>query len=183
MPIVPPARANFFSEEVDYKSGVSEFLLLKVAAQNNFGNQRYYTQKQFFLNGFYEQAVGFQAIDGLEIVPFDAEIFDVAMFNIEKGISGTTEIDIRVSTGVGQPFNSIFATTPKITSVANNFTWFRIGETNVAWTAPVLNSVVTSPIDGKLVRNLNVGSALRIDLPQAMNNARGCGLILFLRSR
>jgi len=183
MAIVPPARGNFLSEELDYKSALSEFLLLKIGAQNNFNNQRFYTQKQFFLNGFYEQAVGFAAIDGLEIIPFNAEIFNVAMFNIEAGISGTTEIDIKVATTSGGAFTSIFSTTPKISSLAPNFTWFRVGETNVAWTAPVLNSLVTSPIDGQLVRNLSEGSALRIDLPQAMNNARGCGLILFLRSR
>ena len=183
MPIVPPARNNLFVEEIDYKSAVSEALLLRLAGQNNFLNQFHYYQKQFFLNGFYEGAVGFTAIDGLEIFPFNAEIFDVGVFNIEAGISGTTEIDIQIATTSGGSFSSIFTTRPAILSTAPNFSYFRIGETNINWTAPVLNSVITSPIDGKLVRQVTAGSAVRIDLLSSMNNARGCGVILFCRSR
>lgn len=183
MPIVPPARNNLFVEEVDYKSAVSEALMTRFAGQTNFLNQRHYYQKQFFLNGFYEGAVGYAAVDGMEIFPFNAEIFDVGVFSIEKGISGTTELDIKIRTSSGGAATSIFSTTPKILSTAPDSTFFRIGETNVSWVAPVLNSVIVSPIDGKTVYEVNAGSSVEINVVSAMDNARSCGIILFCRSR
>lgn len=183
MPIVPPARNNLFVEEIDYKSAVSEALMARFAGQTNFLNQRHFYQKQFFLNGFYEGAVGFDAVDGMEFFPFNAEIFDVCVFNIEKGLSGTTELDIKIRTSSGGAATSIFSTRPEIFSTAPDFTYFFIGQTNVNWTAPVLNSVITSPIDGKTVYNVNAGSAVQIDVISSMDNARTCGIVLFCRSR
>lgn len=140
----------------------------------NFIQQRTYAEKTFFINGEYSRlTLPFAAIDGLELMNYDATIINVFMFVHTAGISGTTELDVKYATTPGGSWTSIFTTTPKIQYTAGDFAWCYIGTSFTNTTAPVLN-----------VANLNAGTVLRCDILQAQGGLpRGCGIVPIFQPR
>lgn len=169
---LPGERKLIFQEDIRYKAGVSEGVGTKLGNIANFISLYQHSDKQFFINGFYEVFAGQTFIDGLVSFTFAAEIFDIVVFNAVVGTSGTTEIDVKYSPSVGSAFTSIFTTTPKITTAAANDIWFRVGSSLTGTTAPV---ATTFPFQ------VAANSAMRIDLVQAMPNGQNCGVILHYR--
>jgi hypothetical protein len=170
-------KRNIQVEETDFRSAVSESVLQKVGGSVNFINDRQYDTKGFFLNGKYGTAtVPMTAIDGLYVFPFDAEIFNVYMFNIVAGSGGTTELDIKRLTDSGGSPTSIFSTTPKIASTAGARAYVGVGESGAGLTAPVLSG--GAPFD------VNAGDAVYVDLIQKQTgDPENCGVILYLMPR
>lgn len=175
MGLLSAVKALIYEEETKYKAGISQQLAQKMGKTNNFILQRMHSEKNFFLNGPYWVIADPQlSIDGLQIFEFDAEIFNVWMFNITPGTSGTTELDLKIATSSGGAFSSIFTTTPKITSAAAANSWVGVGGSGTGLTAPVL---ISSPV------NVTAGSAIRIDKIQSMQGAENCGLLVHYRPR
>ncbi|OPZ24611.1 MAG: hypothetical protein BWZ03_00086 [bacterium ADurb.BinA186] len=176
---IPPVRGIIYIEGARFRSAVSEELIQRLGATNNFISLYQYDTKDFFLNGPYSSVSTPQtAVDGLYVFPFDVEIFDAVMFNIVSGSSGTTELDIKYATAPGGSFTSIFSTTPKITSAAGDYAWIGVGGSLTGATAPVFTSTPASPSF-----NVDAGWAVRIDLLQSQAGAQNCGLLLYFRPR
>lgn len=183
MATVLAARSNFDEREVDYRSGLSESFFTKMAQQHVFLNQKHYIIWQFNINGPYYRNDPVLGVEGIFVVPFNAEIFDASITNSVAGSGGTTELDVKRATSSGGAFTSIFSTTPKITSSASNYAFAKIGSSVSGVTAPVLNTATTSDIDGKLVYEINEGDGLRFDQLESMTTAQNASLTLYLRSR
>lgn len=177
--LIADAKKFINTLEVKYAAGVSEATWRKIAGMINFIGHRTHQEKNFQINGQYG-ALGsllpIYAIDGLAFFEFDAEIFNVWVYNIRDGDSGTTELDLQVKPKASGAFESIFQTTPKITSAAPGYLWFEVGDSGTGITAPVFK-------DGASSFNVNAGDAIRLDLIQAMAAAEHCGIVIHYRPR
>ena len=175
-------RQNIQVEETRYGAGVSEFTLQKVGGAINFINDRQYDTLRIPLNGSYWATLSLPqlGVEAIDAFPFDIEIFDILMYNITAGSSGTTELDIKFTTASGGTFNSIFTTTPKIASSAGNFSYFlkSLGAGS-GQTAPVFNATYTNAA-GNIA--LSAGSAIRVDLIAIQGGTpENCGIQIFFR--
>lgn len=173
---ISPARSNIQIEEVRYRAAVSEGTFTRIGSSINHINTFQYDTKSFFLNGDYAISVAIGStigVDGLYVIPFNCEVFQVAMFNLVAGSSGTTTLDVKRATASGGAFTTIFSTTPKIQSTAGNNAYIRTGGAGVGLTAPILT---TTPFQ------LSAGHALRLDIIGVQGGTpQNCGLILYMR--
>jgi hypothetical protein len=176
--LVPDLRKFIFGLEVKNAASVSEATWRKISGMINFLGHRAHQEKNFQVNGNYGGLQGLypiNAIDGLAFFEFDAEIFNVWVYNIVAGTSGITEIDLKIKPKLSGAFTSIFSTTPKIGPTAAADTFFEIGDVATGITAPVLN--------GGTPFNVNKGDAIRLDLISAMMFAEHCGVVIHYRPR
>lgn len=187
--IVDPIRKLIFSAGVQFRTAVSEELAQRLGAQLNFHALKQYDVKEFFLNGRYNTRGPQNTLDGLYIFPFDAEIINVGIFHTEPGVSGTTEIDLKIATTSGGSFTSIFTTTPKFDSAAVAGTFALCydiatpvtGQTFTPGTAP---AGTTLGVMSSVPFQVDAGDAIRIDLLQVMVGApRGTGALVYFRPR
>lgn len=176
--LVPDLRKFIVGLEVKNAASVSEATWRKIAGMINFLGHRTHQEKNFQVNGNYGSLQGLypiNAIDGLAFFEYDAEIFNVWVYNIVAGTAGITELDLKVKPKIGGSFTSIFSTTPKIVPSAGNDVFFEIGDIVTGVTAPVLN--------GGVPLNVNRGDAIRLDLISAMEGAEHCGVVIHFRPR
>lgn len=176
--LIDDAKNFINSLEVKYAAGVSEATWRKIAGMINFIGHKTHQEKNFQINGNYGGLQGLypiNAIDGLAFFEFDAEIFNVWVYSIVPGTSGTTEIDLKVKPKASGTFTSIFSTTPKVTSAAAAYSFFELGDTGTGITSPVL--------DGGTPYQVNAGDAIRLDLISAMVAAEHCGVVIHYRPR
>lgn len=173
MGVITGLRKYIFQEEVKYKAGISEITATKIGSAINFINEKQHSEKQFFINGAYGNLTPKLGVDGLVIFEFDAEIFNVYMFNNGVGSSGTTELDLKKSANPGDAFASIFSTTPKVTSAAAAYARIGVGGVLTGCTAPIFVGGVSAQV--------TAGTALRFDLISAMPGAVTTGLLVHYR--
>lgn len=183
-------KRNVQVEEVAYKAAVSESTWNKIGGAINFINDRQYDTRKVCLDGSYwVAAVPLTGVESLEAFPFDAEVFNVCMYNMVSGSGGTTELDFKVCTSSGGSFTSIFAITPKIASTAGNNNYFLMrdedGNANTAGTGQTMPTFAPAMIDGTTGHlNIDAGSALRCDLIAKQTGfPENCGIILYFRAR
>lgn len=175
MGVLGQIKKFIYEEDVKYKAGVSQAVGFKIGQMLNFLGVRLHSEKQFFLNGKYGLIAGSQlGADGLAVFEFDCEIFNVWVFNLVAGTSGTTELDLKIATSPGGSFTSIFTTTPKITSAAAANSWIGVGGSVTGCTAPVLTGAAAT---------ITAGTAIRLDKIQAMSDAQNCGVLVHYRPR
>lgn len=176
--LVPDLRKFIVGLEVKNAASVSEATWRKISGMINFLGHRAHQEKNFQINGNYGMLQGLypiNAIDGLAFFEFDAEIFNVWVYNLVAGSAGITELDLKIKPKLSGAFTSIFSTTPKIGPTAVNDTFFEVGDVATGITAPVLN--------GGVPFNVNAGDAIRLDLISAMNEAEHCGVVIHFRPR
>lgn len=173
--LVPDLKKFIVGLEIQSAAAVSEATWRKISGMINFIGHRTHQEKNFYVNGPYSVVATPQtSVDGLTFFEFDAEIFNVWVYNITAGSGGTTELDIKIKPKSSGSFTSIFSTTPKITSAAASNIFFEVGDTGTGITAPVLTS---NPL------SVNRGDALRLDLIQAMTGGQNCGIVIHYRPR
>lgn len=147
---VTPERINIQSEEVAYRSAVSEATFTRVGASVNFIN--YYQYKHFefgFLKGIstsgnptYNIITPPLVISDTEAFPTDSEIVGIALQHNVSGSSGTTTLDIEWSASNSGSWATIFSTLPAVTSAAPadaQFDTFGNATTPSGCTVPVLS--------------------------------------------
>lgn len=176
--LVPDLKKFIVGLEVKNAASVSEATWRKISGMINFLGHRSHQEKNFMINGNYGSFQGFypiNGIDGMAFFEFDAEIFNVWVYSIVPGLSGTTELDLKIKPKSSGAFTSIFSTTPKIGSAAAANVFFEIGDVATGITAPVLN--------GGVPYLVNKGDAIRLDLISAMNAAEHCGIVIHFRPR
>lgn len=169
----PSTRKNIQTEEVDFKSSVSEATLKKVAGSVNFINNRQHSEKQFFANGRYGIMSSYPqtGVDGLVFFEFNATIINVWAFNLVVGSSGTTELDVKRATASGGSFSTIFSTTPKFASTSANNSYVDANGYQPAGTG------ITAPVLS--LTNVDQGDALRLDIISAMGGTpENCGIVI-----
>ncbi len=176
--LVPDLKKFIVGLEIKYGSGISEATWRKIGGMINFLGHRTHQQKIFTINGNYGMLIGqypINKIDGFQFFEFDAEIFNVWVYNAVPGSSGTTELDIKVKPKLSGAFTSIFSTTPKILSTAPADKFFEVGDVATGIVAPVF--------DGGSTYNVNAKDAIRLDLISAMVGAEHAGCVIHFRPR
>jgi hypothetical protein len=176
--LVPDLRKFIVGLEVMNAASVSEATWRKIAGMINFIGHRTHQEKMFVLNGKYGEFQGLYPInfvDGLSVFEYDAEIFNVWIYNSIPGSSGITELDLKVKPKLSGAFTSIFSTTPKIGTSAPSDVFFEVGDVMTGITAPIFNG--SSPY------LVNKGDAIRLDIITAMVDAEHCGIVLHFRPR
>lgn len=176
--LVPDLRKFIVGLEVKNAASVSEATWRKISGMINFIGHRAHQEKNFQINGNYGMLQGqypINAIDGLAFFEFDAEIFNVWVYNLVPGTGGITELDLKVKPKSSGVFTSIFSITPKIGITAAPNIFFELGDVATGITAPVLN--------GGVPFNINRGDAIRVDLLDAMMGAEHCGVVIHFRPR
>jgi len=173
---VASSRSEFLEGDVAYKRAVSEGLLTKVAAQNNFLNDFQTDIKEFKLNGVYRVATGIAFFDGAASFFFNTEIVGVFFYNGISGASGITEFDIQWKNTSGVTQGSIFSTTPKIDSTSADET---IGFRNLTTSTDISPTGVTLPVFSKT--SFLEGESVFMKLNASMASAQNCGITIFYK--
>ena len=175
---VSPARRNVQSEEVRYRSSVSEATFTNMGGSINFINDRQYDTHGFYLNGGYAKAAGVDGLDGFFVCQFDMEIVGISFFNSVAGTSGTTEFDLTWLDGSESVQGSIFSLQPAIDSTAGNNAY---GAINLVDVTSSSGTGITLPTLSKT--EFNQFNAIRFDISQAMLDAENCGINIHFRPR
>ena len=175
---VSPARRNVQSEEVRYRSSVSEATFTNMGGSINFINDRQYDTHGFYINGGYGPAAGVSGLDGFFVCQFDMEIVGVSFFNLENGTSGSTQLDLTWLDGSGSVQGSIFSLQPAIDSTAGNNAY---GAINLVDVTSSSGTGITLPTLSKT--EFNQFDAIRFDISQAMLDAENCGINIHFRPR
>lgn len=145
-------------EETRAQAAVSESTMSRVGSSVNFINTKHIYQHDWNLNGRYNIVTPPNlALDSYITYPFPYEILEFMVFSGDAmGSSGITELDVKWKPELSGTYQSIFSTTPKLTSAAGAFESIRQGQTRTGWTAPVLSKTQFDAYD-----------ILRLDLLQA----------------
>jgi hypothetical protein len=174
--IVVPVRAVTLVGDVAYRRAVSESILTKVGAQNNFVNTYQTDIKEWKLNGAYSVATGITFFDGVASFFFNTQIVGINFYNGQSGTSGTTEFDVIWKDVSGVDQGSIFSTTPKINSTSSNET---IAFLNLTTLTDITPTGVTQAVFAKT--SFLEGESVYLKLNGTMISAQNCGLTLFYK--
>jgi membrane-bound inhibitor of C-type lysozyme len=117
---ISASREILNQEDVAYKRSVSEAILSRFGATNNFIVKYQYDTKIFQLNGRYVSSGVNFGIDGAYTFWFKGEIVGISVYSGVVGSSGTTEIDFESFSASNVSQGSIFSTTPKVNSGSSN---------------------------------------------------------------
>jgi hypothetical protein len=173
---VAPSRSIIFREDVAYRRSVSEAILTKVAAQNNFINAFQTDIKEFKLNGSYSVVAGIDFIDGVAPFFFNSEIVGIGFANEISGSSGVTEFDVRWLDTNSVDQGSIFSVTPKISSASSNKA---VGFQNLVTGTTVSPTGITLATFSKTT--FNEGESIYLTLPQTMTEASNASFTIYYR--
>ncbi len=174
--VIAPSRLELLVGDVETNRPVSEAILTRFGAQNNFINTYQTDIKEWKLNGVYTVATGITFFDGVASFFFNSEIVGINFYNGKSGSSGITEFDIiwKDSSGVTQ--GSIFSTTPKIDNTSLDET---IAIQNLTTGNNVIPTGVTAGVFNKTT--FFEGESLFFRLNGAMLEAQNCGFTIFYK--
>lgn len=161
MATVPEAKNYIQIPSVQTRSPVGEFLESNMGGDVNFLLTRDIKEHQWKANGAYSFFNLVNGVDTVWVSPFDGFITNVIIGHKFGGSGGQTIVDVKRSTDNGSTWNTIFTTTPEISSTAANFAWAGIGSSVTGFVAPVL-------IGAPAQFNINVGDGFRMDVTQVM---------------
>ncbi len=162
---VASVRNYIYVEGSQFRNAVSEDLLQRSAATNNFILDYEMINFQFGIaktnvnvgNPSYASiGTPFTGFGTIEAFPTNAQITGIELVHSASGSSGTSEIDIKWASTNSGSFASIFSTTPKCASTApSNAQWDTFGNaaTPTGCTVPVLSKTT-----------FNKGDVLRCDI-------------------
>ena len=189
-------RLNISTEATDFRSAISESILQRVGASQNFINNFQIETHAFHGNGNYGvvlTSIGvFPAVayDGYYLAPFNMEVMGVYITNGISGSSGTTTVDIhKLTSGGTVDAGTIFSTKPAVASTAANGTSGGIvynASTVSTDNLPTagLPTGFTAPVFTSLPFNLDQGEILRADIDAVMGGTpENISVVVYLRPR
>jgi len=172
------ARINIQTEEVSFRSAVSEGTNQRLGGAVNFINEKQAQSFQFNANGRYESGSGTTGLEGLFPIHFDQEIASITIGNIVPGSSGTTTIDVHLISGSGNDVGTIFTVKPSVDSTApsNAYASFNfVDSTSSTSTGIILPTMA--------ITNFDKFDCFRFDLDSTMTGAENCFLVIHMRPR
>lgn len=162
--------------DIAYKRSVSEAILARFAATNNFIANYQTDIKEFKLNGAYSVATGITFFDGVASFFYNSEIVGINFYNGKSGSSGTTSFDLRYIDAAGADQGSIMSTQASINSTSSNNS---VGFENYETTTQIAPTGVTLPVLNKT--QFLEGESVYLVLTSSMVSAQNCGLTIFYR--
>ena len=173
---VTPSREVLKVGDIAYKRSVSEAIMSRFAATNNFIHTYQTDIKEFKLNGSYSVATGITFFDGVASFFYNSEIVGVNFYNGTSGTSGTTSFDLRYIDAAGVDQGSIMSTQAQINSTSSNNA---VGFENYVTSTQIAPIGVTLPVLTKT--QFAEGESIYLVLTSSMVSAVNCGLTIFYR--
>ena len=173
---VTPAKNNLQTEEVDFKSALSEQLMTKIAGSVNFINDKQMCVYDFKFFGPFQQISGGE--DGAMIAPFNLEICALAFRLRDCGSSGNSSVDLHLINTAGVDQGTIFSTG---IVVAHNETDGKGFYKN--YIAGTENAMTHNSMPSFTDRNVDAGESLRLDVTGNATDAKDLIVTLFYRPR
>lgn len=174
---ITPSRELLDEKDTAYKRSLSESIMTRFGATNNFIAKYQTDIKEFKMNGSYSVATGITYFDGIASFFYNSEIVGVTFYNGQSGVSGTTTFDLRWQDENGVDQGSIFSVKPSINSTSSDETFaqrnLETGNDNGKTTG------VTLPTFSKTT--FTEGQAVYAVLTGAMVSAQNCGITIFYR--
>ena len=171
-----PTRHDFYQEEVDYRSALSEALFTKMGQGQQFITEKQLLHHELKYLGPYVAISGGE--DGALLPIFDYEIVGMSFRNRISGTLGDTEIDIHKINTNGTDAGSILSATAKInhadTDQFGHYTNLLDSTSNIGGNsqAPTFNTT-----------QFSAGEALRIDLVANATGAEDLVVCIWYRPR
>jgi hypothetical protein len=177
---VTPAKQDFYTEELDYRSAVSEQLLTKIGSNVQFIHDRQMCVYDFkFLGPFHTISGG---EDSALPFPFDVEICAVSFRLRDCGSSGNTTIDLHKISTSGSDSGSIFTNKIIVAHNENNEKGFFVNfieSTN----NDVDQAASQLPTMSSANRNIDAGESIRLDIDGAATDAKDLAVYVYYRPR
>ena len=171
-----PTRHDYFVEETDYRSALSEALLTKICQGSQFITEKQLLHHEFKYLGPFRPIAGGE--DGTLFPIFDYEIVGMSFRVRDAGSSGTTEIDIHKLSTIGLDTGSIMTTTAKIGHASSD----GIGNyTNLIVPTGSAGGFNTLPVFSQT--EFSIGEQLRIDVVSNATDAKDLHVNLWYRAR
>lgn len=176
---ITPARKNVQTEEVDYRSPVSEATWTKIGGSTNFINDFQYDKHAWHLNGDLTGIQTFFGFDGIFPFLFDAEIVGFWYYITTVGSSGTLEVDVDWLSGGDTNNGTIFSTLPAIDTTAADGTYTLYRETDT--------TTLSNPTGHTLAvlskTDFDAGDALQLSVSTAQTAAEDFQFGIMFRPR
>jgi hypothetical protein len=168
------------TEDVQFRSSVSEAVGNKIGASINMINDYQHNNYQVKLNGPYSVLSSPQiATDGVFICDENVEIYAIDMYHNVVGSSGTFELDIIRHTYSGDTGSTIFSTRPALPFSCGAFAYlgYRFSDSTITQnpsgcTLPTLISI-----------NLNRGDMLTCNITSNQVGGQNAGITIKFRPR
>lgn len=176
---VTPQRRDFYVEELDYKSSLSENLFTKVGEATQFINDKQLLHHEFkYLGRFVGIAGGGE--DGVLAVPFNYDLAGLAVHLKETGTSLITTIDIHHISANGTDNGTILSTKINIDYSEPNGSTFFVNLLDSSSSAPA-SSNSSLPVFSSTT--FNAGDTMRVDIDANASNAENLSIHLYYRPR
>lgn len=171
-----PTRHDFYQEEVDYRSALSEALLTKLGEGQQFITEKQLLHHEFKYLGPFRPIAGGE--DGTLFPIFDYEIVGMSFRVRDAGSSGTTEIDIHKISTIGLDTGSILSTTAQITHASSDGA---PNYKNLLVPSALASAGTTLPVFSST--EFSVGEQLRIDVVSNATGAKDLHVNIWYRAR
>tara|TARA_R100001163_G_C5040862_1_gene179029 strand:- start:588 stop:1130 length:543 start_codon:yes stop_codon:yes gene_type:complete len=177
---VTATKTDLFTEELDFRSAVSEQLLTKIGSNIQFIHDRQMCVYDFkFLGPFHAISGG---EDSALPFPFNVEICSIAFRLRDCGSSGNTTIDLHKISSAGSDSGSIFTNKIIVAHNENNEAGFFVNfiestNNNVAQAASQM------PTMSDANRNIDAGESIRLDIDGVATAAKDLAVYVYYRPR
>lgn len=177
---VTPVKQDFYTEEVDYRSALSEQLMTKLASNVQFVHDRQMCIYDFRFNGPYAKLNGGE--DGRIPLIVDIEIVGLAWSARQWGTSGTTQLDLHKINSSGADQGSLLSSN---WIIAHNETDQRGFYKNFVDSTENAHSQAASNMPNISSANLNLsaGESLRLDIESNAAGANDLAVYVYYRPR
>ena len=170
---VTATKTDLFTEELDFRSAVSEQLLTKIGSNIQFIHDRQMCVYDFkFLGPFHAISGG---EDSALPFPFNVEICSIAFRLRDCGSSGNTTIDLHKISSAGSDSGSIFTNKNNEAGFFVNF--IESTNNNVAQAASQM------PTMSDANRNIDAGESIRLDIDGVATAAKDLAVYVYYRPR
>ena len=170
---VTATKTDLFTEELDFRSAVSEQLLTKIGSNIQFIHDRQMCVYDFkFLGPFHAISGG---EDSALPFPFNVEICSIAFRLRDCGSSGNTTIDLHKISSAGSDSGSIFTNENNEAGFFVNF--IESTNNNVAQAASQM------PTMSDANRNIDAGESIRLDIDGVATAAKDLAVYVYYRPR
>ena len=177
---ITPAKQDFYQEEVDYRSAVSEQLLTKIASNVQFVHDKQMCIYDFRFNGPYGKLSGGE--DGGIPLIVDIEIVGLAWRARQWGTSGTTQLDLHKINSSGSDQGSLLSSN---WIIAHNEVDQKGFMKNFVDSTENAHAQAASNMPNISSSNLllSAGESLRLDIQSNATNANDLAVFIYYRPR
>ena len=170
--VISSEPEQIFQEDTQYGAAVSEAILAKFGATNNY-IMDYFDRYFYSITGgvFSQLSTPYTFNQTVEVVRVGCAVTSLEIYLGETGTTGTTEFKLERQLAAGGAWDNMLSTNCSITSSAADGVVFKSGDTGITGvTAPVFT-----------ITSLAAGDKIRLVLVSAATSAQNLTMTLYCR--